>query len=92
MVTRNDITGDKLISRGLSKEGEDNWDRIFGKKQRQANLDLLHKIGGGDDKVAETNAPSDQPVEPAQMDLFDEERMDTIGQNGPIGYGEEVNE
>jgi hypothetical protein len=29
----NDITGDNLISRTLSKEGEDNFDRIFGKKK-----------------------------------------------------------
>jgi hypothetical protein len=29
----NDITGDNLISRKLSKEGEDNFDRIFGKKK-----------------------------------------------------------
>ena len=30
----NDITGDKLISKTLSKEGEANWDRIFGKKDK----------------------------------------------------------
>jgi hypothetical protein len=29
----NEITGDNLISRKLSKEGEDNFDRIFGKKK-----------------------------------------------------------
>ena len=29
----NDITGDNLISRKLSKEGEDNWEKIFGKKK-----------------------------------------------------------
>jgi hypothetical protein len=29
----NDITGDNLISRKLSKEGKDNFDRIFGKKK-----------------------------------------------------------
>ena len=33
MATRNPITGDALISRTLSKEGEDNFDRIFGKKK-----------------------------------------------------------
>ena len=31
----NDITGDNLISRKLSKEGEANWDRIFGKKKKE---------------------------------------------------------
>ena len=29
----NDITGDNLISRTLTKEGEDNFDKIFGKKK-----------------------------------------------------------
>ncbi len=29
----NDITGDNLVSRKLSKEGEDNFDKIFGKKK-----------------------------------------------------------
>ena len=73
MATRNDITGDKLISRTLSKEGEDNWDKIFGKKKAT---------------VAEATPTADQPVESPQMDLFDEERIDIIGSNGNIGYGE----
>ena len=33
-TARNDVTGDKLISKTLSKEGEANWDRIFGKKDK----------------------------------------------------------
>jgi hypothetical protein len=33
MATRNDVTGDALISRTLSKEGADNFDKIFGKKK-----------------------------------------------------------
>ena len=33
MTARNDHTGDALISRKLSKEGENNWDKIFGKKK-----------------------------------------------------------
>lgn len=32
MASRNDVTGDRLINKRLSKEGEDNWDKIFGKK------------------------------------------------------------
>lgn len=33
MASRNDITGDKIQTKGtLSKEGEANWDLIFGKK------------------------------------------------------------
>jgi hypothetical protein len=33
MAATNDITGHSLISRKLSKEGEDNWEKIFGKKK-----------------------------------------------------------
>jgi hypothetical protein len=33
MMSRNEHTGDNLISRTLSKEGEDNFDKIFGKKK-----------------------------------------------------------
>ena len=33
MATTNPITGDALISRNLTKEGEDNFERIFGKKK-----------------------------------------------------------
>ncbi len=32
MTATNDITGDKIQSRVLSKQGRDNWDRVFGKK------------------------------------------------------------
>ena len=33
MATRNEHTGDLLISKTLSKQGENNWDKIFGKKK-----------------------------------------------------------
>lgn len=32
MATKNDITGDSIKTRGPSKAYEDNYDRIFGKK------------------------------------------------------------
>jgi hypothetical protein len=34
MSNRNNITGDRLINKRLSKEGEENWDKIFGKKEK----------------------------------------------------------
>ena len=34
MSTTNDITGDKIQSKTLSKQGRDNWDNIFGKKKK----------------------------------------------------------
>ena len=35
MVARNDITGDKIQTRdSLSEQGEENFDKIFGKKKK----------------------------------------------------------
>lgn len=34
MASRNDITGDAIQSKTLSKQGRDNWDNIFGKKKK----------------------------------------------------------
>jgi len=35
MSNKNDITGDRLINKRLSKEGEANWDLIFPKKKKE---------------------------------------------------------
>jgi hypothetical protein len=78
MASYNDITGDKIATRTITKDYEDNYDRIFGKKK---------------DKVVEPEVTPAEPVEPTQMELDfgDEEserRMDIIGSNGNIGYEE----
>jgi len=40
-MSRNEITGDKIQTKGvLSKEGEANWDKIFGKKIKEQKLSL----------------------------------------------------
>jgi hypothetical protein len=50
MVSRNNITGDRLINKRLSKEGEDNWDRIFKKQgitlteEELANVEIIADI------------------------------------------------
>ena len=36
----NDITGDKLISKPSTKAYEDGWERIFGKKDKNASLNI----------------------------------------------------
>ena len=36
MATKNDITGDALKSKPASQKYRDNWERIFGKKKREA--------------------------------------------------------
>ena len=76
MATWNDITGDALVSRTLTKEGEDNFDKIFGKK----------KTNGG-----WTPPPVVTPTQPAEYaeDWQSSERDRAIAQNGPVGYSEE---
>lgn len=36
MATRNDITGDSLISKGTTKAYRDNYERIFGNKKKES--------------------------------------------------------
>lgn len=45
MSNRNDITGDRLINKRLSKEGEDNWDKIFKKKKELPEYELNKSTG-----------------------------------------------
>jgi|LakMenEpi03Aug12_release.lakeMendotaPanAssembly.Ray.scaffolds.fasta_scaffold333167_2 hypothetical protein len=89
MASRNDVTGDKIQTKGmLSKQGEDNFDAIFRKN-----------------KVADVETTACEPVEPTPLcDIcgkslngtkecawtgcplnWDESRLDTIGQNGNEG-------
>ena len=42
MVAKNDITGARLINKALTKEGEKNWDKIFGKKKLR--VDDAHNL------------------------------------------------
>lgn len=41
LTTRNDITGDQIKTKGiLSKQGQDNWERIFGKSRAELVREL----------------------------------------------------
>ncbi len=75
MATKNDITGDSLISKANTKAFEDNFDKIFRKEAKN-----LCDICGKDlEKVTEcawTSCPLN----------WSESRVDQIGQNGNIGY------
>lgn len=42
MSAKNDITGDSISSKILSKQGRDNWDNIF-KPKKTANEWTIHK-------------------------------------------------
>lgn len=62
MASQNDITGARLVSKTLSKEGQDNWDRIFGKRIREQKLNTqdmteyeLNKSTGEVQKVSRVN-------------------------------------
>jgi hypothetical protein len=50
MAGKNDITGDRLINKVLTKEGEENWDRIFKKQgitlteEELANVEIIADI------------------------------------------------
>jgi hypothetical protein len=59
MASYNEITGDKIATRTITKDYEDNFDRIFRK-----------------DKVGGTSTATDQPVEPTQLDIFDDQDKD----------------
>ena len=72
MAGQNDHTGARLVSKPLSKDGEDNWDRIFGKRIKEQKLtteDMLPEY--------ELNK-SNGEVQPVS-------RIDVIGQNGNNG-------
>ena len=80
MASHNDITGDALVSRVLSKKGEEAFEQIFGKKKTNggwkpplAPLET-HKI------LKREEVWTELPI-----DLWDESRVDTIGQNGNEG-------
>jgi hypothetical protein len=68
-MSRNDITGDSIRSKPLSKEAEDNWDKIFGKRikeQKLSNEDML-------------------PTYELDKSTGEVSRIDVIGQNGNDG-------
>ena len=68
-MSRNDITGDSIRSKPLSKEAEDNWDKIFGKRikeQKLSNEDML-------------------PTYELDKSTGEISRIDVIGQNGNDG-------
>lgn len=83
-MSKNDITGDSLVNKPLSKEGEYNWERIFGKriKEQKLSSEDLQSLKDVTDVIMETrnvNA-TDQDT---KVDTYS--RIDIIGQNGPTG-------
>ena len=94
MVARNNITGDKIQSKGvLTKQGEDNWDLIFGKKSRpeftEQELMSMEVIQDLLDNPKKKTHDILRPTTKWEGDCieidWDESRIDTIGQNGNDG-------
>jgi hypothetical protein len=76
MASYNDITGDKIATRTVTKDYENNFDRIF-RKDKVAEA-----------TPAPTEPVEPTQLELAFGDEEAERRMDIIGQNGNIGYEE----
>jgi len=78
-MSKNDITGDSIRSKPLSKEAEDNWDRIFRKRIKEQKLSHEDMV----DKMLEN------PVVLAEYELHKStgelSRIDVVGQNGNDG-------
>lgn len=78
MATKNDITGDALVSKQSNENFNKGYDAIdFSKK-----LVLCDICGKNLDSVAEcysTQCPKN----------WNESRVDIVGQNGNVGYGSE---
>ena len=51
MASRNDITGDVIQSKTLSKQGRDNWDNIFGKEKKTVESVKKEKVINKDKKT-----------------------------------------
>ncbi len=82
MVARNDITGDKIQTRDiLSKDGEEAFDRIFGKKKTN---------GGWQPPPLDVVKPTSTPTQPAEYaeDWQSSKRDWAIAQNGNVGYSD----
>lgn len=73
MSATNPITGDAIVSRPNTKQFEDNFDRIFGKK------DALCQVCGKDTAATKECAWTSCPLN------WDEKRIDVISQNGNDG-------
>jgi hypothetical protein len=52
--TKNDITGDSIQSRGLSEEGRDNWQKIFGKEKTEERTFWKEELFGNIEVVTHT--------------------------------------
>lgn len=55
LVTKNDVTGDNIQSKALSKQGRDNWDNIFGKKNQKVKQKSMTELNWDGEEDGEEN-------------------------------------
>lgn len=64
MTTKNDITGDSIVSKPSSQSYRDGWDAIFGNKEntdsdkKHNNEDLIHLLELGVNKIRTNGSQS----------------------------------
>ena len=75
-IAVNDSTGDRLISRTLSKQGEANWDLIFGKKKKEP---MPHE------EFVKSMLQNEEVYKEVARIEKEESRIEVIGQNGNEG-------
>ena len=79
MVTKNEITGDSIQSKGPSKAYLDNYDKIFGKNQKLKQKSMTELNWDGDeeenkDEVSQDPIREGQPVSPENNPKQKEEK------------------
>jgi hypothetical protein len=63
MATKNDITGDPLISKSPTESYRDGWDRIFGQKKQLEKTDETGYWKDREDYIKESETPATQRAE-----------------------------
>jgi hypothetical protein len=88
MAGQNEHTGARLVSKTLSKDGQDNWDRIFGKRIKEQKLTTEDMLPEYELNKSTGEVQTADPItKPALHNILRPEssRIDIIGQNGNNG-------
>lgn len=58
MATKNDVTGDPLISKSPTDSYRDGWDRIFGQKKQEKSTDASGYWKKREDFIKDSEIPA----------------------------------
>lgn len=84
MATTNEVTGDAILSRPNTKAFEDNFDRIFRKKNIEQEEPKCQSLDAAYERKAMQEGLVTEPVFDENKE-WNEKRMDVIGANGNDG-------